>query len=97
MARVRSDWSIYEDLKAAVEREIEDAMWGEYENGEEPAEYVVAVSEDYEQVEVLVDPSKEEKEEFLRVHSEDNGWYSIVSDDYFDIVENWLQMGFDLR
>lgn len=95
--RVRSDWSIYQDLKAAVESEIEDKMWGEYEDGEEPAEYVVAVSEDYEQVEALVDPSKEEKEEFLRQHSEESGWYSIVTDDYEDMIDNWLQLGFDFR
>jgi hypothetical protein len=97
MARVRSDWSIYQDLKAAVESEIEDKMWGEYEDGEEPAEYVVAVSTDYEQVEALVDPCKEEKDEFLRQHSEENGWHSIATDDYEDIIDNWLQFGFDFR
>ncbi len=97
MAKVRSDWSIYEDLKAAIEREIDSKTWGLYDGDDEPGEYVVAVSEDYEQVEVLVDPTDEDKKAFLEKHSEQNGWYSVVSDDYFYIIEDWAQFGFDLR
>lgn len=92
--RVISDWAMYDLLKSAFDNAVGEATWGM--DNDEIELYLVAVKDDYSELSVLVNPTEDDKRKFYEDHAGD-GWYTEESDDYLYLVDEWLQMGFDLR